>query len=74
MIIGQNAGKLWRYLSDHSDRKCAFEETAQALGLSASALSAAIGWLAREDKVQIEFSSEDGNEVAFIYLIQNVYF
>ena len=50
--IGNNAGKVWRLL-DHN-RKWEYNELKEATGLSDRDLNAAIGWLAREDKIQFE--------------------
>ncbi len=75
MIIGENAGKVWRFLSNNAGHKYEFHEMSQTLGLTVPALAAAIGWLAREDKVEIEFVQKDGtSEIAYIYLTLNVYF
>ena len=69
MIIGENAGKVWRFLSNNAGHKYEFHEMSQTLGLTVP------GWLAREDKVEIEFVQKDGtSEIAYIYLTLNVYF
>ena len=49
--IGKNAGIVWRLL-DHN-RKWEYNELKEATGLSDRDLNAAIGWLAREDKLSI---------------------
>lgn len=75
MIIGENAGKVWRFLSDQAGRKCEFHEIGSALQLADCVLAAAIGWLAREDKVEFEFvQQKDGTERTYVYLMPNVYF
>lgn len=50
--IGRNAGILWRLLSDQ--RKWGYEELKEASGLSHYELCTAIGWLAREDKIEFD--------------------
>ena len=38
-------------------------------------LASAIGWLAREDKIQFELQQPNGKDkIAYIYLMLNVYF
>ncbi len=53
--IGENAGIVWRAL--HNNR-CSWEELVTATGLNPLELAAAIGWLARVDKIR--FSPERG--------------
>ena len=67
--IGKNAGIVWRLL-DHN-RKWEYNELKEATGLSDRDLNAAIGWLAREDKIQFETSKKDGND--YLYLELNLY-
>ena len=67
--IGNNAGKVWRLL-DHN-RKWEYNELKEATGLSDRDLNAAIGWLAREDKIQFETSQADGHD--YLYLELNLY-
>lgn len=50
--IGFNAGIVWRSLDDH--RKESYAELKEKCRLSDAELYAAIGWLAREDKIVIE--------------------
>ncbi len=56
-VIGLNAGKVWRLLSDNA--KWSYDELKEASGLSDKDLSAAIGWLAREDKLEFEYGEDD---------------
>lgn len=65
--IGLNAGKVWHILSDNE--KWCFEKLKTKSGLNDLELAAAIGWLAREDKVS--FVNEDGND--YVCLLLNVY-
>ena len=67
--IGNNAVKVWRLL-DHN-RKWEYNELKEATGLSDRDLNAAIGWLAREDKIQFETSQVDGHD--YLYLELNLY-
>ena len=67
--IGKNAGIVWRLL-DHN-RKWEYNELKEATGLSDRDLNAAIGWLAREDKIQFETSKKDGHD--YLYLELNLY-
>jgi len=65
--IGLNAGKVWRLLSD-----CTlwdYDTLKRASGLKDKELGAAIGWLAREDKILIQ---QEENEL-YISLGVNVY-
>ena len=63
-IIRENAGKLWRLLSTDVHRKWNLQEVASA-----------IGWLAREDKIQFELEHHDTKDKnALLYLMLNVYF
>mgnify|MGYP001780918335 FL=1 len=64
--IGKNAGIVWRLL-DHN-RKWEYNELKEATGLSDRDLNAAIGWLAREDKIQFETSKKDGHDYLFLEL------
>ena len=50
--IGKHAGIVWRLL-DHN-RRWEYNELKEATGSSDRDLNAAIGWLAREDKIQFE--------------------
>lgn len=56
--IGKNAGVIWRLLSDNRDWN--YNELKQASGLCDRELNAAIGWLVRENKIEIE--SNEGNK------------
>lgn len=67
--IGKNAGIVWRLL-DHN-RKWEYNELKEVTGLSDRDLNAAIGWLAREDKIQFETSKKDGHD--YLYLELNLY-
>lgn len=53
--IGENAGIVWSALHNN---KCSWEELVKVTRLTPLELAAAIGWLAREDKIR--FSPERG--------------
>lgn len=61
--IGSNAGNLWRLLSD--GRKWNYESLKETLCMNDMELCAAIGWLSREEKIQVE-SCHDGTELYFL--------
>ena len=67
MEIGLNAGKVWQLLSNNE--KWSYETLKCQSGLKDEQLGAALGWLARENK--IEFEQEV--EVLYVYLCVNVY-
>lgn len=69
-LIGEWAGQVWRLLSTEN-RKWAFEEVRQRLEMNDKQLAAAIGWLAREDKIMFEMPH--GENDANVSLILNVY-
>lgn len=54
--IGLNTGKVWLLLSDYA--KWSYATLKRKSGLKDKDLGAAIGWLAREDKIEI-FQEED---------------
>lgn len=65
--IGLNAGKIWGLLSNNE--KWSYGDLKQKSELNDRELGAAIGWLARENKVELY---ECGEEL-YIYLCVNVY-
>ncbi len=56
--IGRNAGIVWNILSD--GQKWSYEDLKRTANLSDRDLNAAIGWLAREDKIL--FETDQNNE------------
>ena len=68
-LIGTNAGIVWNLLNN--SQKWSITQLKQASGLSEKEIYAAIGWLARENKIEIE-KSEDGHEA--YYLLIEYYF
>ena len=81
-IIGENAGTLWQLLNE-DNRKWELTEIKEATGFDDMELASAIGWLAREDKIQFELNKTGGKadvyylnkkeRLAYIYLMLNVY-
>lgn len=55
--IGLNAGRIWHLLDNN--RKWNYCDLLEASGLSERELNLAIGWLAREDKIEFEHGQGD---------------
>ena len=55
--IGTNAGVVWRLLNDNS--RWSYCELKKASGLADRDLNAAIGWLARENKIDFDCESPE---------------
>lgn len=73
-VIGENAGILWRLLNQDNQRKWELQEVKKATGFDDMELASAIGWLAREDKIQLELDKHNTKaDKAYIYLMLNVY-
>lgn len=68
-LIGTNAGIIWNILNDY--QKWNISQLREASGLSEKEIYTAIGWLARENKIEIDNSIE-GNED--YYLVIEYYF
>ena len=66
--IGLNAGVVWHLLNDN--KRWNYCELKKASGLSDRDLNAAIGWLAREDK--IDFDDEQSDKECF-FLSVNIF-
>lgn len=66
-LIGENAGKIWRLLNNNC--RWTYEELKEKSGLSDRDLNAAIGWLAREGKIDFEMD----NSKDTLFLCVNVY-
>ncbi|MBR4645419.1 MAG: winged helix-turn-helix domain-containing protein [Bacteroidaceae bacterium] len=67
-IIGENAGIVWRTLE--SKGSLSYEQLQAETELDMAAMFAAIGWLAREDK--ISFNKENG--ITSVCLYQERYY
>ena len=65
--IGTNAGIVWKLLSDNAHWE--YDKLKQASGLSDRDLNAAIGWLAREDKIDFDIDKQHDR----LFLHANVY-
>lgn len=61
--IGTLAGMVWRMLNEKG--KLSFEELQHETLLDSESVSTAIGWLAREDK--IEFDEQNGITAFYVY-------
>lgn len=73
-IIGENAGKLWQLMSRENQRKWELEELKESTGFDDMELASAIGWLAREDKIQFELQNSDTKDKkAYLYLMLNFF-
>lgn len=67
--IGENAGLVWRLLDNNQHWK--YDELKEASGLSDRDLNTAIGWLARENKIQFDADEVKGKDC--LYLELNLY-
>ncbi len=67
--IGTNAGIIWNLLNDY--QKWNISQLQEASGLSAQEIYTAIGWLSRENKIEMEKTSK-GDE--YYYLVIEYYF
>lgn len=65
--IGVNAGKVWAALNENG--KMTESKLKKDTELSSAELAAAIGWLAREGKVQTETAERCGKTCEYIALI-----
>lgn len=54
--IGETAGAVWQYLSDNGESSLATIK--KELNVSADLLLAAVGWLAREEKLEFAISGK----------------
>ena len=61
------AGKVWQLLSNNE--KWGYGTLKRKSGLKDKELGAALGWLAREDKIEFEQEEEE----LYVYLCVNVY-
>lgn len=68
-MIGTNAGIIWNLLNNN--QRWNITELREASGLTEKEIYTAIGWLARENKIEIE-KSQNGEEV--YYLVIEYYF
>lgn len=68
-IIGTNAGIIWNLLNNN--QKWSITQLQEASGLSEKEIYTAIGWLARENKIEID-ATADNKET--YYLVIEYYF
>ena len=68
--IGLNAGLIWHLLNNN--KQWNYCDLKKASGLSDKDLNAAIGWLARENKIEIEV--EDERHTFIFYLNMGCYY
>ena len=68
-IIGENAGILWRFLSTDAHKRWELTEVKKGTGMDDMELASAIGWLAREDKIQFELSTQMGKIKRHTYIL-----
>lgn len=61
--IGENAGKVWIILSETG--KSNIKDVKKQTKLTEKDMYAALGWLAREEKIAFE---EDGSDI-FVFLV-----
>ena len=62
-MIGNLAGIVWRTLNEKG--KLSFEDLQRETMLDSESVNAAIGWLAREDK--INFDEQNGITAFYVY-------
>lgn len=67
--IGTNAGIIWNLLNNN--QRWSIKQLRDVSGLSEKEVYMAIGWLARENKIEMDFSA-DGRET--YYLLIEYYF
>ncbi len=67
MDIGENAGKVFQILSDNA--KWSYGSLKRKSGLKDKELGAAIGWLARENKIELEQEEDE----LYLFLCINIY-
>ena len=67
--IGENAGIIWRMMDNNKHWE--YGELKNATGLSDRELNAAIGWLARENKIQ--FGTDESGQKEYFYLDINLF-
>ena len=62
-MIGNHAGIVWRTLNEKG--KLSFDDLQRETMLDSESVSTAIGWLAREDK--INFNEQNGITTFYVY-------
>lgn len=69
-VIGENAGILWHLLDNN--RLWDLEKLQEASGLDTPNFFAALGWLARENKVDFGHDGSDGHDT--VNLMVSIYY
>ena len=67
--IGTNAGIIWNLLNDN--QKWSIRELQESSGLTEKEVYTAVGWLARENKIEMEAGPDDEE---YFYLVIEYYF
>lgn len=71
--IGFNAGIIWRLMNE-AQCPMNYETLKTKSGLNDMELSSAIGWLAREDKIEIEMECDNPEKCMVFYLNMGCYY
>ena len=71
-MICKNAGIIWKLISSREKEDWSYEELKIATRLSDRELSFAIGWLARENNIDMDHDISTGKER--FYVSMNYYF
>lgn len=69
-VIGTNAGLVWRTMDGYEKKFWSYKELQEVTGLSDELLYVAIGWLARENKLEFDTDIQTGEDRIFL----NVYY
>lgn len=67
--IRANAIRLWELLGFPLNRRWSYTELKKRLGLDDFELTLAIGWLARENNIEIETDAGTGEKIFFLYSV-----
>lgn len=71
-MICKNAGIFWKLISSKEKEYWSYEELKAATGLSDRELNSAIGWLARENNIDMDHDIPNGKERFYVSI--NYYF
>lgn len=63
-MIGQTAGKIWQYLNDNG--ATSVSKLSTETGLHKTDIQRAIGWLAREEKINIELKNGRTESISLV--------
>lgn len=59
-VIGESAGQIYNYLAESKNNEATFTKLKKDLDLTGNFAELGLGWLAREDKVQL---TKSGNSL-----------